>query len=120
MKIYLAIAAFTASLLSPSALALSLSTEEFQASRLLACVLAEESLGYLSEREYGERTHTVLDGFDAAERDAILAKALGYYDGLMFDIPPQQVNARLEDYIASSSCNRSGYERVSDSQTRKL
>ena len=47
-----------------SASALSMAPEEFAASRQLACVLAEQSLGYLTEKEYGARTHTVLDGFD--------------------------------------------------------
>ena len=89
--------------------ALSLAPEEFLASRQLACVLAEQSLGYLDEAQYGEKTHSVLDGFDEAERDNILAKALGYYDGLMFSIEPdnaRQVSERLETFIASASCRR--------------
>ena len=62
-----------------------------------------------SEEQYGERTHTVLDGFDEAERDNILAKALGYYDGLMFAVAaddPEQVNDRLETFVSSSSCRQ--------------
>ena len=97
--------------------ALSLDVEEFQASRQLACVLAEQSLGYLSEEEYGARTHTVLDGFDDSERDNILSKALGYYDGLMFAIEPEQVNQRLETFVASASCMDSGYQNASYTQT---
>lgn len=97
--------------------ALSLAADEFQASRQLACVLAEESLGYLSQEEYGARTHTVLDGFDETERDTILAKALGYYDGLMFSIEDddaQQVSQRLETFVASASCRQDGgYANVS-------
>jgi len=88
--------------------ALSLAPEEFQASRKLACVLAEQSLGYLSEEEYGLRTHALLDGFDESERDNVLAKALGYYDGLMFAVEAddaRQVNERLETFVASASCD---------------
>ena len=96
--------------------ALSLAPGEFQASRELACVLAEQSLGYLSEDEYGERAHSVLDGFEESERDNILAKALGYYDGLMFAIPAgdtQQVSERLESFVASASCEHSdGFANV--------
>ena len=97
--------------------ALSLGVEEFQASRQLACVLAEQSLGYLSEEEYGARTHTVLDGFDDSERDNILSKALGYYDGLMFAVEPEQVNQRLETFVASASCMDSGYQNASYTQS---
>lgn len=102
-----AMVALLAGLACHQASALSLAPEEFQASRKLACVLAEQSLGYLSEEQYGERTHTVLDGFDESERDNILAKALGYYDGLMFSIKAddaQQVTERLETFVASASC----------------
>ena len=94
--------------------ALELAPEEFHASRQLACVLAEQSLGYLSEDEYGSRTHTVLDPFNDAERDMILAKALGYYDGLMFEIDDEdeaQVNQRLAVFVESNTCS-SGYEKV--------
>ena len=79
-------------------------------------MLAEQSLGYLSEDEYGERAHSVLDGFEESERDNILAKALGYYDGLMFAIPAgdtQQVSERLESFVASASCEHSdGFANV--------
>jgi len=88
-------------------MALSLAPEEFKASRQLACVLAQQSLGQLSEDEYGARAHSVLDGFDAAERDSILAKAVGYYDGLLFAIPDDNaaaVNTRLEDFVDSAAC----------------
>ncbi len=86
---------------------LSLAPEEFQASRDMACVLAEQSLGYLSEEEYGTRTHTVLDGFEDEERSNILSKALGYYDGLMFAIAgddTEAVNARLQQFVSSPAC----------------
>jgi hypothetical protein len=98
-----------------SAWGLSLAPEELHASRQLACVLAEQSLGYLSEDEYGELTHKVLDGFDNGERDTILAKALGYYDGLMFSVASddlQQVNERLEEFVASASCRDQGFRSV--------
>ena len=99
--------AIVALLLASQASALSMAPEEFHASRQLACVLAQQSLGYLDEKEYGVRMHTVLDGFDGSERDNILAKALGYYDGLMFDVDPDseaQVERRLEDFVASNPC----------------
>ena len=109
------ICAFVLALVGQQALALSMAPEEFNASRQLACVLAEQSLGYLSEDEYGARTHTVLDGFDEVERDNILAKALGYVDGLMFSIEDSdqdQVNARLDSFVASKSCESGSAYRV--------
>ena len=51
--------------------------------------------------------------FDTAEvygpyhSEELLAKALGYYDGLMFDVDPDnenQVESRLEDFVASNPC----------------
>ncbi|RLQ23442.1 hypothetical protein DWB85_02490 [Seongchinamella sediminis] len=107
--------AFFATFFAQQAASLSLAPEEFVASRQLACVLAAQSLGYLSEKEYGARTHTVLDGFDEPERDNILAKALGYMDGLMFAIDdgnPELVNERLRSYVQSHSCERSDYHQV--------
>ena len=94
--------------------ALSLAPEEFLASRQMACVLAQQSLGQLSEDEYGARTHTVLDGFDEEEQSNILAKALGYYDGLMFSIADdnaEAINLRLEDFVSSNTCN-TGFHKV--------
>lgn len=102
-------------LASKQASALALAPEEFHASRLMACVLAEQSLGRLSAEQYGERAHAVLDGFDEAERNSILAKALGYYDGLMFSIAAddrEQVKDRLEAFVFSSSCQQDGYRNV--------
>lgn len=96
-------------LLSQQALSLSMSDQEYQASKKMACVLAQEALGRFSEDEYGKRFHEVMDGFDDVERDSILAKALGYYDGLMFDIPTDEtaaINARLETYVASDACGQ--------------
>ena len=94
--------------------ALSVAPEEFFASRQMACVLAEETLGYLSEEEYGRKMHTILDGFDESERDNILAKALGYYDGLMFEVAAddrRQVEQRLELFAASKTCVQ-GYQKT--------
>ncbi len=94
--------------------ALSLAPEEFKASRQMACVLAQQELGQLSEDEYGERAHTVLDGFDEAERDNILAQAVGYYGGLMFSKggdDSEQVSVKLEDFVSSSTCSRD-YRKV--------
>lgn len=102
--------------LASKAPALSLAPEEFAASRQLACVLAMESLGQLSEEEYGNRTHSVLEGFDESEQGNILAKALGYYDGLMFEVADDTdtsaVNARLESFVSSGTCSSSGYRQV--------
>lgn len=94
--------------------ALSFAPEEFQASQKLACVLAQQSLGQLSEDEYGEKTHTVLDGFDEAERDNILAQAVGYYGGLMFSTTNGDkagASTRLEEFLSSSTCI-DGYSKV--------
>lgn len=94
--------------------ALALAPEEFKASRQMACILAQQTLGQLSETEYGDLAHTVLDGFEATEQDTIIAKALGYYDGLMFSIPgdnADEVNLRLEDFVRSPTCS-SGYRKV--------
>jgi len=89
------------------AAALSMAPREFAASRQLACVLAMESLGQLSEEEYGNRTHSLLDDFDETERGNILAKALGYYDGLMFEVPDDNgaVASRLNEFVSSGTCS---------------
>ena len=96
-----------AGLLCAEAIALEIAPEEFAASREMVCVLAQESLGELSEEEYGERMGAVLKGFDPDERSNILAKALGYFDGLMFSIAEddtKRVNARLRHYMGSETC----------------
>jgi hypothetical protein len=55
----------------------------------------------------------LFDGFDDTERDNILAKALGYYDGLMFLVEPEQVDQRLETFVASASCQHDdGFQNV--------
>jgi hypothetical protein len=113
-KISLAITALYLFMASP-AFSLSMAADEFHASRQMACVLAQESLGRLSEQEYGEKTHSLLDGYDEEERSMILAKALGYYDGLMFSLPDddrEQIRLRLMDFVDSSTCSDSGYQKV--------
>ena len=117
MKLRSTLLAVSLGLVCQQASALSLAPEEFLASRQLAFVLAEESLGYLSEVEYGARTHTVLDGFDETEKDHILAKALGYYDGLMFAVESEQVDDRLETFVASNACHEDGYQTVGHTVT---
>jgi hypothetical protein len=94
--------------------ALSLAPEEFAASRKLACVLAQQSLGQLSEEEYGNRAHTLLDDFDEDERDNILAQAVGYYSGIMFsttEVDARHTTLKLQDFVSSSTCN-DGYGKV--------
>lgn len=94
--------------------ALSLAPEQFAASRKMACVLAQQSLGQLSEEEYGNRAHTVLDGFDEEERDAILAQAVGFYSGITFspgDVDSRQTTHRLQDFASSNTCT-DGYSEV--------
>ncbi len=88
--------------------ALSLAAQEFKASRLMACAMAQQALGQLSEEEYGAQALSVLDGFEDQERDNIIAKAIGYYDGLMFAIDESDRRAhdlRLRDFVASGSCS---------------
>ena len=90
-------------------MALSLAPEEFKASRKMACVLAQQSLGQLSEDEYGEKANTLLDGFDETERNNILAQAVGYYGGLVYTSErpnAEKMHIRLEDFLASSTCSQ--------------
>jgi hypothetical protein len=101
--------------LATQSMALSLAPEEFNASRKMACVLAQQSLGQLSEDEYGEKANTLLDGFDDTERDNILAQAVGYYGGLMFsaqnNTDAKAMTLRLEDFVSSRTCS-DGYSEV--------
>ena len=101
------IAALFGLLVSPYSLALELGPEDFIAARSMTCVLAQESLGYLSEEEYAEMAEAVLADYDQAEGDVIYAQALGYFDGLMFGLVESdegEINARLQDYISSAAC----------------
>lgn len=100
-------AALLATTLSVNAQSLALGPDQFAAAKNLACVLAQESLGYLSEDEYATLSDEALDGFSEQEVDVIRAKALGYYDGLMFGLPStdeQQVNERLREFVESRTC----------------
>ena len=109
MKRLLITAAVCLGLAAPfQAHALALAAEEFKASRLMACAMAQQALGQLTDEEYGEQALNVLDGFESAERDNIIAKALGYYDGLMFAIKEGDSRAhdlRLRDFLASGTCS---------------
>jgi len=94
-------------LASAGSSALELAPEDFLAARSMTCVLAQESLGYLSEEEYAEMAEAVLADYDQAEGDIIYAQALGYFDGLMFGLVESddgEINARLQDYISSAAC----------------
>jgi len=93
--------------LSVDARSLAMGPDEFVAARNLTCVLAQETLGYLTEEEYAEMVREVLDGYDEAESDVIRAKALGYYDGLMFDLPAhdeRRIDDRLRRFLESRAC----------------
>ena len=90
-----------------SASALSLGPDEFAAAKRLTCVLAQDSLGYLEESDYAEQTGKVLEAFDGETGDVVYAKALGYFDGLMFGIPEHDGRAvaeRLRTYLDSRAC----------------
>ena len=95
-------------------MALSLSPEEFDASRKLACVLAQQSLGQLTEQQYGEKANTLLDGFDETERDNVLAQAVGYLGGVMFsssEKDPHAMTLKMEDFVSSGTC-KGDYSKV--------
>ncbi len=104
------------STLSLQAQSLALGPDEFVASRNLTCVLAQESLGYLTDEEYAQLTQDVLDGYDQEESDVIYAKALGYYDGLMFGLPASDesvIGERLQEFVESQACTMvTGFEGV--------
>ncbi|MFT6276438.1 MAG: hypothetical protein ACKVKR_13430 [Pseudomonadales bacterium] len=87
------------------AMALALGPDEFHASREMACVLAKQSLGQLSENEYGAKSHALMDGFDESERDNILAQAVGFYGGLMFSVPKGDSTIRLKNFLSSTICS---------------
>jgi hypothetical protein len=89
--------------------ALALGPDEFAAARQLTCVLAQDSLGYLNESQYDEMVGDLLDSYDQVDGDVIYAKALGYFDGLMFGIPERdqsQINARLQSFVESQACTQ--------------
>ena len=101
---------------SSQASALAMGPDQFAAARQLTCVLAQETLGYLTKDQYAEETASVLEGYDQAESDVIYAKAIGYYDGLMFGLPEGDqgaVNARLQSLVNSQACTSYTYHPVS-------
>ena len=97
--------------------ALELGAEDFVAAREMTCVLAQESLGYLSDDEYADMAEAILADYDQAQTDVIYAQALGYFDGLMFGLPEsdeREIGARLQSFVASAACTRfTGLEGVS-------
>ena len=114
MKIFTQLCVITLLSFSAQTIALSLAPEEFNTSRKMACVLAQQSLGQLSENEYGEKANALLEGFDESERDNILAQAVGYYGGLMFspsDDAETDMGPRLKEFVSSSTCS-SDYRQV--------
>ncbi|MFV0478571.1 MAG: hypothetical protein ACK5ME_12175 [Parahaliea sp.] len=87
--------------------ALSMGPDEFAAARQLTCVLAQDSLGYLSEDDFVVLADDVLADYDTSGGDVIYAKALGYFDGLMFGLPAgdqKRINARLHSFLESHAC----------------
>lgn len=96
-------------LLSSSVQALALGPKEFAAARSVACIMAQDSLGYLSEDDYTDLIDQVLSEFDGEASDVVYAKAVGYFDGLMFGIPESDrrlVQERLREFNASRACTR--------------
>ncbi len=93
--------------------ALALGPDEFAAARQLTCVLAQDSLGYLSEDDFVAMTDELLEDYDQVDGDVIYAKALGYFDGLMFGLPEgdaSQINGRLHTFLESQACTQTvGY-----------
>ena len=96
--------------------ALELAAEDFAAAREMTCVLAQESLGYLSDEEFSAMAESVFEGYSQEFGDVIYAQALGYFDGLMFGLPAsddREINARLREFLSSSACTRfTGIEGV--------
>jgi hypothetical protein len=87
--------------------ALSLGPDEFASARQLTCVLAQDSLGYLSDEEYEQEVGRILDDYSDEAADVVYAKALGYFDGLMFGIPETdraEIRDRLLSFNASQAC----------------
>ena len=86
---------------------LSLGPDEFVAAERLTCVLAQQSLGYLNDKEYADMTEQVLDDYGQEQSDVIYAKALGYYHGLMFGINTHnesELSSRTQLFLNSQAC----------------
>jgi hypothetical protein len=89
--------------------ALSLGPDEFAAARDVTCILAQDALGYLTEEEFTTLVDEALAGYDEVDGDILYAQALGYFDGLMFGLPPgddRQISGRLRQFNASAACRR--------------
>ncbi|WP_144244403.1 hypothetical protein [Pseudohaliea rubra] len=103
------LAAFALGLfLAQGARALSLGPDEFVAARQVTCILAQDALGYLGEDAFNTLLDGALENFDDGQGDVIYAKALGYFDGLMFGIPAGDdalVSERLRAYNQSQACS---------------
>lgn len=96
-------------LLSSGVQALALGPKEFAAAKSVACVMAQDSLGYLSEDDYNDLVDQVLSDFEEEAGDVVYAKAVGYFDGLMFGIPESDqrlVQERLREFNTSRACTR--------------
>ena len=96
-------------LLASGAQALALGPREFAAAKAVACVMAQDSLGYLSENDFNDLVDQALADFEDDAGDVIYAKAVGYFDGLMFGIPESDqelVQARLRQFNTSRVCTR--------------
>jgi len=84
-----------------------LGPDEFASAERLTCVLAQQSLGYLSENEYADKTGQLLEEYGQEQSDIIYAKALGYFHGLMFGINERsesEVNSRTQLFLNSQAC----------------
>lgn len=96
-------------LLSSMAQALALGPKEFAAAKNVACVMAQDSLGYLSAEDFNDLVDQALSDFDSETGDVVYAKAVGYFDGLMFGIPESDqrlVKQRLREFNGSRACTR--------------
>lgn len=94
--------------LADGARALSLGPDEFVAAREVTCILAQDALGYLGEDDFNTLLDGALERFDDSQGDVIYAKALGYFDGLMFGIPEGDaslVSERLRAFNQSQACS---------------
>jgi len=110
MRIHSVIGGLLLSLLMPStAQALALGPKEFAAAKNVACVMAQDSLGYLSADDFNDLVDQALSDFDDEDGDVVYAKAVGYFDGLMFGIPEsdqRRVKQRLREFNSSRACTR--------------
>lgn len=95
--------------LSVGVQALALGPKECAAAKNVTCVMAQDSLGYLSEDDFNDLIDEALSGFEGDAGDVIYAKAVGYFDGLMFGIPESDqdlVQARLRQFNTSRACTQ--------------